>query len=88
MGPYTMAAITKARRYGMGMGRILQAHGFSASITLKCLCRPLLGGAYTFILGRPRKAIYHWSIFVGRTAGWIISLISNQAGSLGADSEA
>jgi glycosyltransferase involved in cell wall biosynthesis len=84
-GPYTLAAITKARRYGMGMGRILQVHGFSARITLKYLYRPLLGGVYTFIVGRPRKAIYHWSIFVGRTGGWIVSLISNQAGSLGAD---
>ena len=84
-GPYTMAATRKARRYGMGMGRILQAHGFSASLTLKYLCRPLLGGVYTFIVGRPRKAVYHWSIFVGRSAGWIISLISNQAGSMGAE---
>jgi glycosyltransferase involved in cell wall biosynthesis len=84
MGPYTMAAITKARRYGMGMGRILQAHGFSAALTLNYLYRPLLGGVYTFIVGRPRKAVYHWSIFVGRTTGWIISRISNQAGSLGA----
>jgi glycosyltransferase involved in cell wall biosynthesis len=82
-GPYTLAAVAKARRYGMGMGRILQAHRFSAPITLKYLYRPLLGGVYTFIVGRPRKAIYHWSIFVGRTAGWIISLISNQAESLG-----
>jgi glycosyltransferase involved in cell wall biosynthesis len=82
-GPYTMEAIAKARRYGMGMGRILQAHRFSMALTLKCLYRPFLGGAYTFLTGRPKKALYHWSIFVGRTAGWLVSLISNQAGSLG-----
>jgi glycosyltransferase involved in cell wall biosynthesis len=75
-GPYTMAAIKKARRYGMGMGRILQTHRFPALFTLKCFARPLLGGAYTLIRGKPRKAVYHWSIFLGRTTGWIVSLIS------------
>ncbi len=77
-GPYTLAAITKARRYGMGMGRILQTHRFPALFTLKCFARPLLGGAYTLILGKPRKAVYHWSIFLGRTTGWMVSLISTQ----------
>jgi glycosyltransferase involved in cell wall biosynthesis len=80
-GPYTRAAITKARRYGMGMGRILQTHRFPASLTLKYFARPLLGGAYTLVRGRPRKAVYHWSIFVGRTTGWTISLLSDLAGS-------
>jgi glycosyltransferase involved in cell wall biosynthesis len=82
-GPYTLAAIAKARRYGMGMGRILQDHGFPASLTFRYLSRPLLGGAYTLLLGKPRKALYHWSIFVGRTGGWMTSLISNQTGLLG-----
>jgi len=82
-GPYTLAAIAKARRYGMGMGRVLQDHGFPASLTFKYMSRPLLGGVYTLLLGKPRKALYHWSIFVGRTAGWTTSLISNQTGLLG-----
>jgi hypothetical protein len=76
-GPYTVTVIKKARRYGMGMGRILYAHDFPASLTLKYFCRPLLGGAYTLLLGRPRKTVYHWSIFVGRTTGWFVSLISS-----------
>jgi glycosyltransferase involved in cell wall biosynthesis len=82
-GPYTLAAIAKARRYGMGMGRILQDHGFPASLTLMYMSRPLLGGVYTLLLGKPRKALYHWSIFVGRVGGWMTSLISNQTGLLG-----
>jgi glycosyltransferase involved in cell wall biosynthesis len=82
-GPYTMAAITKARRYGMGMGRILQTHRFPALFIVKCFARPLLGRAYTLIRGKPRKAVYHWSIFLGRTTGWAISLISNQTESQG-----
>jgi glycosyltransferase involved in cell wall biosynthesis len=82
-GPYTLAAIAKARRYGMGMGRILQDHGFPASLTLMYMSRPLLGGVYTLLLGKPRKALYHWSIFVGRIGGWMTSLISNQTGLLG-----
>ena len=80
-GPYTPPVIAKARRYGMGMGRILQDHGFSAALTLKCFCRPLLGGFSMLLLGRPRKAAYHWAIFLGRTGGWITSLVSNQTGS-------
>jgi glycosyltransferase involved in cell wall biosynthesis len=82
-GPYTLAAIAKARRYGMGMGRILQDHGFPASLTFMYMSRPLLGGVYTLLLGKPRKALYHWSIFVGRIGGWMTSLISNQTGLLG-----
>jgi glycosyltransferase involved in cell wall biosynthesis len=82
-GPYTMAAIAKARRYGMGMGRILQDHGFPVSLTFKYMSRPLLGGMYTLLLGKPRKALYHWSIFLGRAGGWMTSLISNQTGLLG-----
>ena len=76
-GPYTLAAIAKARRYGMGMGRILQTHKFPAPLTLKYLARPLLGGAYTLVLGKPAKAVYHWAIFCGRTGGWVLSLFSN-----------
>lgn len=79
-GPYTMAVLTKARRYGMGMGRLLQTHRFPALVTLKYFSRPLLGGAYTLIRGKPGKAVYHWSIFLGRTTGWMVSLISNQVG--------
>ena len=79
-GPYTLAAIAKARRYGMGIGRILQDHGFPASLTFKYLSRPFLGGVYTLFLGKPRKALYHWSIGLGRTGGWLTSLISNQTG--------
>jgi glycosyltransferase involved in cell wall biosynthesis len=79
-GPYTFAAISKARRYGMGMGRILQDHRFPASLTFKYLSRPLLGGMYTLLLGKPRKALYHWSIFAGRIGGWMTSFISNQTG--------
>src|ERR1700722_227157 len=82
-GPYTLAAIAKARKYGMGMGRILQDHGFPASLTFRYLSRPLLGGGYTLLLGKPRKALYHWAIFLGRTGGWMTSLISNQSGWLG-----
>jgi hypothetical protein len=74
-GPYTVAAIAKARRYGMGMGRILQTHKFSAAVTLKSFLRPLFGGAYMLLRGRPRKAVYHWSIFLGRTTGWMASLL-------------
>jgi glycosyltransferase involved in cell wall biosynthesis len=79
-GPYTIAALAKARRYGMAMGRLLEVHGFPASLTLRYLARPLLGGAYTFLLGRPKKAVYHWAIFLGRATGYVISMVSNPVG--------
>jgi glycosyltransferase involved in cell wall biosynthesis len=72
-GPYTMAAIAKARRYGMGMGRLLRIHRFPADLTIRYFVRPLLGGAYTLLRCKPRKAVYHWSIFLGRVTGWLIS---------------
>ena len=78
-GPYTVAVIAKARRYGMGMGRLLQTHRFPMALTLKYFARPFFGGAYTLLRGRPRKAVYHWSIFVGRTTGWLVSLFSSPA---------
>jgi len=80
MGPYTRAALEKARSYGMGTGRILQVYGFPASLTLKYLSRPFLGGFYTLMLGRPKNSAYHWAIFAGRISGWTLSLLSNQAG--------
>ncbi len=75
-GPYTKAAIEKARRYGMGMGRIMQIHHFPMRMIVKSFARPLLGGGYTLLMGRPRKAVYHWAIFLGRSSGWFISLLS------------
>lgn len=76
-GPYTMAAISKGRRYGMGMGRILQVHRFPARMVVRSFARPLLGGGYTLLLGKPGKALYHWAIFFGRISGWLISLLSS-----------
>jgi glycosyltransferase involved in cell wall biosynthesis len=75
-GPYTMAAIGKARRYGMGMGRIMQHHQFPPRMVARSFLRPLLGGGYTLLVGKPGKALYHWAIFVGRTSGWLISFLS------------
>lgn len=75
-GPYTFAAMSKARRYGMGMGRIMQMHRFPPRMVARSFARPLFGGGYTLLTGRPAKAAYHWAIFVGRSAGWLISLLS------------
>lgn len=47
-GPYTLAAIAKARRYGMGMGRILHDHGFPVSLTFKYLSPPSGRRVHTF----------------------------------------
>ena len=75
-GPYTRAAIEKAQRYGMGMGRIMQIHHFPPRMILRSFVRPLLGGTYTLFIGKPKKAVYHWAIFIGRSSGWMISLLS------------
>jgi glycosyltransferase involved in cell wall biosynthesis len=75
-GPYNLAAIRKARRYGMGIGRIMHLHSFPLSMLATSFARPLFGGGYTLLLGKPSKAVYHWSIFVGRSTGWLFSLAS------------
>ena len=76
-GPYTRAAIVKAHRYGMGMGRVLQTHPFPASLMLESFARPLVGGSYHLMKGRPKKAAYHWAIFSGRVSGWCASLFAS-----------
>jgi glycosyltransferase involved in cell wall biosynthesis len=75
-GPYTVAAMKKARRYGMGMGRIMQLHDFPVRMIATSFARPLFGGGYTLLIGKPMKALYHWAIFAGRSSGWMISLLS------------
>ena len=58
----------------MGMGRLLHAHDFPASVTLKYLYRPASGRRLHSDAWKGRKAVYHWSVFVGRTTGWVVSL--------------
>ena len=72
-GPYTAAVIRKAHRYGMGMGHILQVHEFPAWVILRALVRPLLGGILAIMVGSLSKAVYYWSVFLGRTTGWVVS---------------
>jgi glycosyltransferase involved in cell wall biosynthesis len=69
-GPYTTEIYSKARSYGMGMGRILQKHQYPLRAVARHLIRPAGGALQSLVLGRPRKARYHWSIFAGRFGGW------------------
>lgn len=73
-GPYTMNVIKKAHKYGMGMGRILHVHRYPSRVIVKSFIRPLLGSVYTLLKGKPGKALYHLSIFTGRSYGWLLSL--------------
>ena len=69
-GPYTAEIHAKARKYGMGMGRILRKHRYPAWSVAYHLARPLGGAGQALFTGFPGKAQYHWSVFAGRLEGW------------------
>ena len=72
-GPYDSSHYRKAHAYGMGMGRVLQVHGFPAKIVLKYLIRPFVWTLVAMLGFRFSKAKYHSSIFRGRVKGWLAS---------------
>jgi glycosyltransferase involved in cell wall biosynthesis len=72
-GPYTVQICSKARRYGMGMGRVLRKHRFSLATVGRQVARPAAGALLSLLSGDLAKARYHWSIFGGRAAGWLFT---------------
>ena len=77
-GPYTAAVIRKAHRHGMGMGHILQVYKFPVSVTLRSFLRPLLGFLLAIMVGSLSRAVYYWSVFLGRTTGWVVSRLFHE----------
>jgi hypothetical protein len=75
-GPYTSSSHAKARRYGVGMGRVLREHGYSLAQVARHLARPAGGAVLALLRGNFDKARYHWSICSGRTAGWLDSHVA------------
>jgi glycosyltransferase involved in cell wall biosynthesis len=72
-GPYSPVTYEKARRYGMGMGRVLRKHGFPLFIVGWHVLRPAGGALLSLASGNVSKSRYHWSIFKGRTGGWFLT---------------
>ena len=70
-GPYTSSSHEKARRYGMGMGRVLRKHRYAFPQVVRHLTRPAVGALLALLRGDSNKARYHWSICSGRTNGWL-----------------
>jgi glycosyltransferase involved in cell wall biosynthesis len=70
-GPYRPEIYTKARHYGMGVGRVLRKHRYPLSSVANHLVRPFGGALLYLFSGRPERARYHWSIFSGRMNGWL-----------------
>ena len=70
-GPYTPDTYAKARRYGMGMGRVLRQHGYALPQVARHLARPAGGALLSLLRGDWGKARYHWSICSGRAGGWL-----------------
>jgi glycosyltransferase involved in cell wall biosynthesis len=90
-GPYNADVFSKARSYGMGVGRVLRKHRYPVHSVAYHLLRPLGGTLLSLGAGRFGKARYHWSIFAGRTSGWMAShdaSVSTQASQLISGSEA
>ncbi len=72
-GPYTAGTYSKARRYGMGMGRVLRKHRFPLCSVGHHVMRPAGGALLSLASGNLGKARYHWSIFAGRAGGWLLT---------------
>jgi len=72
-GPYSTETYEKARRYGMGMGRVLRKHCFPLRSVAHHLIRPAGGALLSLAAGNVSKARYHWSIFAGRADGWFLT---------------
>src|SRR5262249_10265884 len=65
-GPYRPEIYSKARHYGMGIGRVLRKHRYPVPSVAYHLGRPFGGALLWLAAGRLGKARYHWSIFSGR----------------------
>jgi glycosyltransferase involved in cell wall biosynthesis len=70
-GPYTAQTYSKARRYGMGIGRVLRKNEYALPFVAPHIVRPAAGALLALIRGNLDKARYHWSICSGRAGGWL-----------------
>jgi glycosyltransferase involved in cell wall biosynthesis len=70
-GPYRPEIFTKARQYGMGIGRVLRKHRYPLHSVAYHLVRPFCGALLYLCEGNLQRARYHWSIFSGRMNGWL-----------------
>jgi glycosyltransferase involved in cell wall biosynthesis len=73
---YGRAERRKAITYGRGMGRVLRKH-YTLLDAWKHFFLPLRSVVYSFLTGRPRRAMYVWAVFQGRIAGYMSTLSSN-----------
>jgi glycosyltransferase involved in cell wall biosynthesis len=63
------ASLTKVRRGGRGMGRVMRKHRFGIVSTAVFCARPLLGAALKSLLADRSRARYYLHSFVGRMEG-------------------
>lgn len=70
-GPYTAQTYAKARRYGMGIGRVLRKNDYPLVLVTPHILRPAGGSLLALARGNWVKARYHWSICAGRISGWL-----------------
>jgi glycosyltransferase involved in cell wall biosynthesis len=68
---YDRAARRKAYTYGQGMGRVLRKHDYSPFQTWRYFFLPLRSVVYSFLTGRPRRALLGWAMFQGRLVGYM-----------------
>lgn len=66
------STVVRARSYGRGMGRVMRKHGYPIWYWFYYLLRPLGGAILAIIMGRFRKASYHWETLLGRYEGYCI----------------
>jgi glycosyltransferase involved in cell wall biosynthesis len=64
-------AVEKARRYGLGMGRVLRSHAYAGVEVLTHLARPGIGAIVAFFTRRPDLARLRWTRATGRLRGYV-----------------
>jgi glycosyltransferase involved in cell wall biosynthesis len=64
---------SRARAYGMGFGRVLRMHGYSASSLAYHVARALGGACLALLQAQPGEASFYWNSGLGRLHGYLAS---------------
>ena len=62
---------SRAFSYGMGFGRLLRVHSYSASTLLYHVARAVGGAAKSLLIARPESALFYWQSALGRLQGYL-----------------
>ena len=67
---YRADYLQRVMSYSAGMGRVLRKHKYPLWFVCYQWLRPLGGVLISLLVGRLKKARYHWAVLKGRVMGW------------------